>query len=63
MSRRWVRLLFGREFHIEDTMRMWDALFAQYNPEKGFVLADYVCVAMCHYVRKQRTHCKIVRLV
>eukprot|EP00179_Madagascaria_erythrocladioides_P008908 CAMPEP_0198324390 /NCGR_PEP_ID=MMETSP1450-20131203/12417_1 /TAXON_ID=753684 ORGANISM="Madagascaria erythrocladiodes, Strain CCMP3234" /NCGR_SAMPLE_ID=MMETSP1450 /ASSEMBLY_ACC=CAM_ASM_001115 /LENGTH=506 /DNA_ID=CAMNT_0044028185 /DNA_START=88 /DNA_END=1604 /DNA_ORIENTATION=- len=25
---RWLRLLFGREFHLEDTIVVWDALFA-----------------------------------
>jgi hypothetical protein len=24
---RWLRCLFSREFHIEDTLRLWDALF------------------------------------
>ena len=25
---RWLRLLFGREFHLADSMLVWDALFA-----------------------------------
>ena len=25
---RWLRLLFGREFHLSDSMLVWDALFA-----------------------------------
>ena len=34
---RWLRCLFGREFHLEDTMRVWDALFAF---EKPLALVD-----------------------
>lgn len=35
---RWLRLLFGREFHVEDAAVVWDALFAygfEYGGEEG----------------------------
>mmetsp|Transcript_6592 Transcript_6592/g.8611 ORF Transcript_6592/g.8611 Transcript_6592/m.8611 type:complete len:540 (+) Transcript_6592:321-1940(+) len=28
---RWIRLLFGREFHIEDQCKIWDWIFANYE--------------------------------
>eukprot|EP00742_Colponemidia_sp_Colp-10_P005315 GILJ01005679.1.p1 GENE.GILJ01005679.1~~GILJ01005679.1.p1 ORF type:complete len:636 (-),score=103.04 GILJ01005679.1:97-1725(-) len=48
---RWVRLLLGREFHLEDVMILWDAMFADYNGEKQFSFVNYICVAMLIYVR------------
>jgi TBC1 domain family protein 5 len=47
---RWVRLLLGREFHLEDLLILWDAMFA-YDDE--FILIDYICVAMLIYIREQ----------
>jgi TBC1 domain family member 5 len=26
---KWIRLLFGREFGLEDTLVLWDAIFAE----------------------------------
>jgi TBC1 domain family protein 5 len=51
---RWLRLLFGREFHPEDVKVIWDAIFA-YGYEKGstsLTLCSYFCVAMLLYVRE-----------
>lgn len=46
--RRWVRLLAGREFHINDVVVVWDALFA----DSPFLsLTDYLYVAMLMYIR------------
>lgn len=45
---RWVRLLFGREFPMQDLLAMWDAIFAD---GIGFDLVDYVFVAMLLYIR------------
>ena len=25
---KWIRLLLGREFHLEDVLLLWDAIFA-----------------------------------
>jgi hypothetical protein len=47
---RWLRCMFGREFHLEDTLRIWDALFASDRPIQ---LVDQLCVAMLRYVREQ----------
>jgi hypothetical protein len=47
---RWVRLLLGREFHLDDTLLVWDAIFA-YSPD--FSLVDYICVAMLIFIRSQ----------
>jgi TBC1 domain family protein 5 len=51
---KWLRLLFGREFHhIEDTLAIWEALFAYDN---RFSLVDYVATAMLMYVREYLLH-------
>jgi len=45
---RWVRLLFGREFPMQDLLMLWDAIFAD---SISFDLVDYVFVAMLLYIR------------
>uniref|UniRef100_A0A8D0G9R2 TBC1 domain family member 5 n=1 Tax=Sphenodon punctatus TaxID=8508 RepID=A0A8D0G9R2_SPHPU len=45
---RWVRLLFGREFPLQDLLVIWDALFADSNT---LDLVDYIFVAMLLYIR------------
>ncbi|XP_075683342.1 TBC1 domain family member 5 [Rhinoderma darwinii] len=45
---RWVRLLFGREFTLQDLLVVWDALFAD---SITLVLVDYIFVAMLLYIR------------
>nr|XP_006823900.1 PREDICTED: TBC1 domain family member 5-like isoform X1 [Saccoglossus kowalevskii]XP_006823901.1 PREDICTED: TBC1 domain family member 5-like isoform X2 [Saccoglossus kowalevskii] len=47
---RWVRLLFGREFPLQDLLVLWDAIFAD---GLTFDLIDYIFVAMLMYVREQ----------
>lgn len=47
---RWLRLLFGREFHMEDVLRLWDGIFAD-DPKLGIV--EYIAVAMLIYIREQ----------
>lgn len=93
---RWYRLLFCREFHLEDSLLIWDVVFATATDERdaaaaaqsdattaaaatsaasttavkrrgpasppppataqsqqqGFVLAEYICIAMLLYVRQ-----------
>nr|XP_023417558.1 LOW QUALITY PROTEIN: TBC1 domain family member 5 [Cavia porcellus] len=45
---RWVRLLFGREFPLQDLLVVWDALFAD---GLSLSLVDYVFIAMLLYIR------------
>uniref|UniRef100_A0A8C5N3J0 TBC1 domain family member 5 n=1 Tax=Leptobrachium leishanense TaxID=445787 RepID=A0A8C5N3J0_9ANUR len=45
---RWVRLLFGREFPLQDLLVVWDALFAD---SVMLDLVDYVFIAMLLYIR------------
>uniref|UniRef100_A0A3P9BRK6 TBC1 domain family member 5 n=1 Tax=Maylandia zebra TaxID=106582 RepID=A0A3P9BRK6_9CICH len=45
---RWVRLLFGREFPLQDLLVVWDALFADCIT---LDLVDYIFVAMLLYIR------------
>lgn len=46
---RWIRLLFGREFHFADVITLWDAIFAYGN---NLALVDYVSVTMLMYIRE-----------
>ncbi|KAF7238285.1 TBC1 domain family member 5 [Varanus komodoensis] len=48
MFRRWVRLLFGREFSLQDLLVIWDALFAD---SITLDLVDYIFLAMLLYIR------------
>eukprot|EP01103_Thecamoeba_quadrilineata_P014728 TRINITY_DN4462_c0_g1_i2.p1 TRINITY_DN4462_c0_g1~~TRINITY_DN4462_c0_g1_i2.p1 ORF type:complete len:405 (+),score=83.14 TRINITY_DN4462_c0_g1_i2:455-1669(+) len=47
---RWVRLLLSREFHLDDVLILWDAIFAY---DKSFTLITYICVAMLIYIRQE----------
>eukprot|EP01100_Stratorugosa_tubuloviscum_P001110 TRINITY_DN1248_c0_g1_i1.p1 TRINITY_DN1248_c0_g1~~TRINITY_DN1248_c0_g1_i1.p1 ORF type:complete len:479 (-),score=173.27 TRINITY_DN1248_c0_g1_i1:169-1605(-) len=47
---RWIRLLFGREFHLDDLINLWDGLFAH---SRTLELVDHICVAMLIYIREQ----------
>ena len=55
---RWLRCMLSREFNLADTLELWDAVFAVYSlePEKEFILLDYLCIAMIVFVR---AFCKI----
>lgn len=50
--RRWLRLLFGREFALLDLLVLWDAIFADSD---HFDLPNYVLVAMLIRIRDKRT--------
>ena len=45
---RWVRLLFGREFPLQDLLALWDAIFAD---GRSLSLVDYIFVAMLQHIR------------
>jgi TBC1 domain family protein 5 len=45
---RWIRLLFGREFHLPSVLQLWDALFVEGN---SLSLVDYVFVTMLLQIR------------
>lgn len=45
---RWVRLLFGREFPLQDLLVIWDTLFAD---SVTLDLVDYIFLAMVLYIR------------
>jgi TBC1 domain family member 5 len=48
---RWIRLLFGREFSLKDTLSVWDMLFAE---NLSLSLIDMTCLAMILRIRWQR---------
>ena len=45
---RWLRVLFSREFSLENTLTLWDMIFSD-SPTLEF--ADYICVAMLCFIR------------
>jgi len=47
---RWIRLLFGREFSLNDTLSVWDVLFAE---GLSLSLVDMTCLAMILRIRWQ----------
>lgn len=47
-DRRWIRLLFVREFPLEELLEVWDRLFAE---DPNLQLVDLMCVAMLLRVR------------
>ena len=49
VPRRWVRLLFGREFTFQDLIVLWDAIFAD---SAMLDLVDYIFVAMLIKIRE-----------
>lgn len=50
---RWIRLLFGREFPLDDVLSLWDVLFAE---DPTLNLVDLVCVSMLLRIRTQCKH-------
>lgn len=46
---RWLRLLFSREFPMQDTMCLWDGLFAE--DASSLRLMQHLCVAMLLRIR------------
>ena len=50
---RWLRLLFTREFSMDDAMVLWDGLFAC---DPSFDLAPWICVAMLIRIRNKREY-------
>jgi hypothetical protein len=46
-----VRLLFLREFHLADTMVLWDGVLGE---SSDLALMDYICVSMLRYTRERR---------
>lgn len=51
--RRWIRLLFGREFPFEHVVKMWDYIIAEGATAECI---DLVCVSMLLRVRWQRQY-------
>ncbi|KAK6331130.1 hypothetical protein TWF696_003200 [Orbilia brochopaga] len=45
---RWIRLMFGREFSFDETLGLWDGIFAE---DPTLQIVDYVCVAMLLRIR------------
>lgn len=49
--RRWIRLLFSREFPFDDALSMWDLIFLE---DPSLELVDYISVSMLLRIRWTR---------
>lgn len=47
---RWIRMIFTREFALDDAIAIWDGLFASAG---SLELIDYICIAMLLRIRNQ----------
>lgn len=47
---RWIRMIFTREFALDDAVAIWDGLFASAG---SLELIDYICIAMLLRIRNQ----------
>ena len=47
---RWIRVLFSREFFLDQIIQLWDELFVS---ENLIEFIDYIVMAMIHNVRKE----------
>ncbi|TKY85843.1 hypothetical protein EX895_005384 [Sporisorium graminicola] len=47
---RWIRMIFTREFALDDAIAIWDGLFASAS---SLDLIDYICIAMLLRIRNQ----------
>ncbi|CDR99713.1 related to molybdenum cofactor biosynthetic protein [Sporisorium scitamineum] len=47
---RWIRMIFTREFALDDAIAIWDGLFASAS---SLSLIDYLCIAMLLRIRNQ----------
>ncbi|KAG9303580.1 hypothetical protein G9A89_018476 [Geosiphon pyriformis] len=47
---RWIRLLFGREFPLEQVLLLWDGMFAE---DPTLRIVDFMCVAMMLLIRDE----------
>jgi TBC1 domain family protein 5 len=47
---RWLRVLFTREFSMQDAMVLWDGIFAV---DPSLEIALWICVAMLIRIRNQ----------
>ncbi len=49
--------MFLREFHFEDTQKVWDGIFANYHDQEQkaeFETVEYICLAMFAFVKEYR---------
>lgn len=53
---RWLKMLFLREFHIEDVIRLWTFILHdnKISENKGLELVDYICQSMVIFVRQNQ---------
>lgn len=49
---RWIRCLFGREFELADTLRLWDGIFSVFAQDHSLKIVDYVCLALLERMRE-----------
>jgi hypothetical protein len=65
---KWIRLMFGRNFHLDDVVMLWDAIFAQAYTSAGWMeMIELLSVAMIMYIRgdllQKQGHSALQRLM
>lgn len=53
--RKWIRLLFGREFEFDEVLSMWDVIFAE---DPSLEIVDLICLVM---ILRLHWDCKLSR--
>jgi TBC1 domain family protein 5 len=49
---KWIRLMFGRNFHLDDVVILWDAIFAQvFTTGSWMEMIELLSVSMIMYIR------------
>lgn len=58
---RWIRLLFCREFALEDVLYLWDRLFLHALPD--FPVVPYLCTSVLLGMRERVKHCESISML
>lgn len=58
---RWIRLLFCREFALENVLFLWDRLFLHAPPD--FPAVPYLCTSILLGMRERVKHCESISML
>lgn len=52
LHRKWLRILFFREFSEAESIRLWDSIFAYYFVKGTVDIVDFISIAMLESVKE-----------
>ena len=55
---RWIRLLFLREFPLNQLINLWDYMFIRYNTDLDFHCIEEIALAMLIHIKSHLMKCK-----